>query len=421
MALCAAAICAPRAVRARAALPALWRRISSISAGSVASPSAAIGDVDLGVVAEVVDVVALREVLGANAYGFAARSTNAAHGGRHVVELEADDHVGSILGAARAVQRVPRREVLPRGVPAHVHGRLQQFRELDESVPAGGRARELAGTNQRSLRRRKQPRGLANGAGVALRKARHDQTRHGELARIGNGFFLQLRVDDEQRGAHRRCAADRVRAHRDVREHVEIRRLVVHLHEVAHDRAHVLRAVRPIDDARRVAGVTDDGEHGNAVAPRLEQAHRRVQQADRAVHQRHHRLAGRLGVAVCDGRAGFFVQHGQDLGLAVAAVVDQGLVDAFEGRAGVHGHVVEVERLEDVDHVIRGRMLNEPCIDARLRRDEIGAAVRLRRSSDARARGGWRGLLRRAGSGDDRAGGAGSACGCPLQKFATID
>src|SRR6185436_2625841 len=77
-------------------------------------------DIDLGVVAEVVDVVPLREVLRADADRLAARSANPAHRRRHVVDLEPEDDIRSVIGAAGAIQRVPRREVLPRAVATDV-------------------------------------------------------------------------------------------------------------------------------------------------------------------------------------------------------------------------------------------------------------------------------------------------------------
>ena len=167
--------------------------------------------------------------------------------------------------------------------------------------------------------------------------------------------------------------------------------------------------------------VADDGEHGNAVAPRLEQAHRRVQQPDRAVHQRHHRLAGRFGVAVRDRGAGFFVEDGEDLRFAVAAVVDDRLVQAFERRARIDGDVIEVERLQHVDHVIGAGMLNELRADARLGRHEVGAAVGFGGARDAGACGGASPAARRPVPETMRAGGPGGAGRGAFQKVATID
>jgi hypothetical protein len=153
--------------------------------------------------------------------------------------------------------------------------------------------------------------------------------------------------------------------------------------------------VWPIDHARGIAGVADDGEHGNAVAPRLEQPHRRVQQPDRAVHQRHQRFAGGLRIAVCHGGSGLFVEDGEDLGLAIAAVVDDRFVQAFERRARIDGDVVEVECLQNVDHVIGAGSLNELRSDARLGGHEVGPTVGFGRARDARSCGRAR-LLRGA-------------------------
>jgi hypothetical protein len=93
-----------------------------------------------------------------------------------------------------------------------------------------------------------------------------------------------------------------------------------------------------------------------------------------------------------DSGPGFLVQHGQDLGLPVAAVIDDRFVQAFESRAGIHGDVVEIERLQHVDHVVGARMPDEPCVDARLGRHEVRACVGFRRPRDG-PRGSGCGLL----------------------------
>ena len=49
--------------------------------------------------------------------------------------------------------------------------------------------------------------------------------------------------------------------------------------------------------------VADDEDDRDAIGPGLEQRHRRVEQADGAVHGDEHRLAGGLGVAVRHGDA----------------------------------------------------------------------------------------------------------------------
>jgi hypothetical protein len=109
-----------------------------------------------------------------------------------------------------------------------------------------------------------------------------------------------------------------------------------------------------------------------------------VQQADGAVHQRHHRFAGGFGVAVGHGGSGLLMQHRQDLGFAVAAVIDQRFVQALERGAGIDGDVVEVERLQHVDHVVRARMPDELRPGARLGGHEVRARVGFRRPRHTR-------------------------------------
>jgi hypothetical protein len=83
-----------------------------------------------------------------------------------------------------------------------------------------------------------------------------------------------------------------------------------------------------------------------------------VLQADGAVRHHRHRLAGRLGIAVRHADRGFLVQAGEELGLGVAAVIDQRFVQAAEARPRVGRDVFEAERLDDVDHEIRARPLD---------------------------------------------------------------
>ena len=54
---------------------------------------------------------------------------------------------------------------------------------------------------------------------------------------------------------------------------------------------------------------------------------------------------------------GFFVAAGEPLRLVVAAVVDEGFLETAEARAGIRGAIFDAERLDDVDHEVRARLL----------------------------------------------------------------
>ena len=80
--------------------------------------------------------------------------------------------------------------------------------------------------------------------------------------------------------------------------------------------------------------------------------HGGVLQADGAVRHDHHRLAFDLGVAVRHGDRGFFVAAGEQFGILVAAVIDDGFVQAAEAGAGIGGAIFDAERLDHVDHEV---------------------------------------------------------------------
>ena len=103
--------------------------------------------------------------------------------------------------------------------------------------------------------------------------------------------------------------------------------------------------------------VAEDHVHGDAIAPGVIDRHRGVLQADGPVRHDGERLAFGLEIAVRHGDRRLFVQAGDELGTRVAAVVDHRLVQAAEARAGVRANELEIERLEDIDHVVRTRAL----------------------------------------------------------------
>ena len=111
------------------------------------------------------------------------------------------------------------------------------------------------------------------------------------------------------------------------------------------------RLITP-DGLRWCPTITNDR---HAIGPGLEERHRRVEQADGAVNDDQHRLAGGLGVAVRHGDGRFLVQAGEQLGRGVLAVVDERFVQALERRAGIDGGVLEADLLEHVHHEVGGR------------------------------------------------------------------
>jgi hypothetical protein len=66
-----------------------------------------------------------------------------------------------------------------------------------------------------------------------------------------------------------------------------------------------------------------------------------------------HRLAGRLGVALRHVRRRFLVQAGDDLGILVARVIDDGFLQTAETRRGVDRDVLQADGLQHVRHEVR--------------------------------------------------------------------
>ncbi len=124
-------------------------------------------------------------------------------------------------------------------------------------------------------------------------------------------------------------------------------RLVVPFGVVADERALILRGVDPVDPWPALGGIDRAGgaEHDNrgAIAPGVEDRHRRMHQPDIAVDDRAHRPAGHLGVAVRHRDGVLLVQAEQHLRIAVAEQIDEAVVQAAIGGAGVQRNIGDVE------------------------------------------------------------------------------
>jgi len=229
----------------------------------------------------------------------------------------------------------------------------------------------------------------------------------GERRRTGR---RQLALDrlDERRERGLRVAADR-----QVRGQEALHVLVVGFHEevgegdVDHldvglgDAPHVLPGIaEAVEHAPRIVDLEHEDDVGLAHErrPILRQIeivvhrHRRMLQADGPVREHRHRLAASLGVAVGHGDRRFLVQGGDELGLPVAAVVHDRLLQAAEARGRIGRDVIDAEGPDHVHHEVRARPGDELAAGqvrfprrrgrlAFLRRD------RLRRRGEDRAHG----------------------------------
>src|SRR5215475_10156875 len=133
-------------------------------------------------------------------------------------------------------------------------------------------------------------------------------------------------------------------------------RLVVPFGVVAHARRDVDSRMYPLRCAvAALVGFQDiaaDDIDRHPVAPGVVYRHGGVLQADHTVTDHGERLAFHLGVAVAHRHGDFLVRASEDFRLEVLAVVDDGFVEATEARRAIHREIVDVERLEHVDHKV---------------------------------------------------------------------
>ena len=86
----------------------------------------------------------------------------------------------------------------------------------------------------------------------------------------------------------------------------------------------------------------------NAIAPRVEDRHRRVHEADVRVERDRERLAGDPRVAVRERDRAFLVDAEQKLRPRIAEVVDEAVVQAAEARPGRERDVWNFERAQEL-------------------------------------------------------------------------
>ena len=270
----------------------------------------------------------------------------------------------------------------------------RSFGKLHEQPHAVLGARRAAHRDHRIVGLGKHLGGFLHRAHLAGRRRGRRVFRDIELLAVGvpDRRLLQARVERDHDRAVRRRHRDLVGAHDRLCEVLQRHRRVVPLGEVAHQRVDVLRRVdgrharRP---DRGVEIVAADHDHRHAVAPGVVDRHRRVLRADRAVAQRHHRLAGDLEVAVPHGDADFLMRHGEELRHLVLAVVDQRFMQAAEARGAVRRQILDVERSDHVDHEVGAGDAADP-VEVLLRRVGLGGdgpRGRRQRRGDARGRG----------------------------------
>ena len=187
------------------------------------------------------------------------------------------------------------------------HARAELLGERHALVPRPLAAAHAAGEDHRAPRTVEQPRGVRERLGRRLRRRRGSEPRGiGHRGRSVEPGLLQPGVEaDVDRPARRRVREQR-RAQDRLLRRGGGRGLVVPLGVVAHERALVARGVDPVDPRPALRRVHRSGraenEHRHAVAPRVEDRHGRVHQADVRVHRRCHHAPRHPVIAVRDRR-----------------------------------------------------------------------------------------------------------------------
>jgi hypothetical protein len=117
-----------------------------------------------------------------------------------------------------------------------------------------------------------------------------------------------------------------------------------------------IRRVNPIDERPPPAFVHRSGRTNNedraAVEISVVNSHRRMQHADDIVHNRHHRLAGRLGVAVRNLHRDLLVLTEQKWRI-IAAVIDQRVVQPAVTGARIKRNIGKTVVLDQIDDNVR--------------------------------------------------------------------
>ena len=128
------------------------------------------------------------------------------------------------------------------------------------------------------------------------------------------------------------------------------------------DRGRILHAVIPLDTGTARVGIEEiTGEHHdrNPITPGVVNRHRRMLKPDGAVRNDAHRLARRLGVTMRHRHRRFLVGAGKKLGFLVATVINDGFLQAAKARSRIGRDVFHAGRLDDVDHVVRTRPVDD--------------------------------------------------------------
>ena len=266
-------------------------------------------------------------------------------------------------------------------------GRAEQFRELRHIVHVGLTADRALRHDDRILRGHEHLRRFGERLRRGDRRDRRMVRRYRELvAQPGQGVFLQPIVERDEHGPHwrrRREAAGVLHGIGDIGRRY---RPIGPFERAGKERRQIRGAMIP---GRRpeafglVSHIAGEHHDRNAIRPGVVDRHRGVLKAQDAIDKRRHRFACGARVAVAYGDADLLVHDGDQFGLGVFPIMNNRLVQTAYRSPGIDGDIVEIQRLEDVDHEI-GTGIGDG--DRRRLRSGVGASI-FRRGRARRTRG----------------------------------
>src|SRR5579875_1740961 len=184
-----------------------------------------------------------------------------------------------------------------------------------------------------------------------FRPPRPETRKVGESDRFIELLFLNPDVEANVDRSVRRGTRDLCRADDRLDRRLRGAGLIVPLRIVAHERSLIGGRVNPVDPGtalRRVdrpGRAQDDERH--SIAPGVEARHRGVHQPDVAVDDREHRLAGDLRIPLCDRDRMLLMQTQEHLGVLVAEIVDDTVVQPAVACTRDERRVPKIELTQD--------------------------------------------------------------------------
>ena len=290
-------------------------------------------------------------------------------GAAKIHPVEAEDHIGfldrlkRVLRSARPVgadmQPVVRREG---GAHFRVgdHARAQFFRERHAVGPGRIATRHASHHDKRPLGGEQHvERGLDLAGVDAVGHRRHVARGLDRRQLLGLALFLQFHVEHDIGRPLGRGIGDPAGAQDGFARGAHRAWLIVPLHVMANHGRLIARGVDPLDPwaaLLRVDGTgRADNDDGGAIAPRVEDRHGGVHQADVGMNGGGHRLAGHFRIALRDGDGVLLVQTQQHPRILVAEIIDDAVVQAAIARAGIERDIGHIERAKRLGHHIAAK------------------------------------------------------------------